>query len=105
MPFLLKVQAPLGRFSRLGRLLDKTLTVLERWAFLANIRTVSGTGLRARPAQETQDLIGVEALGKPGAFCLLDGCEREPRREPVIWLAVLEGDHLGKPALNRALWY
>jgi hypothetical protein len=33
MPFLLNVQ--LGRFSRLGRLRDKTLTVLERWAFLA----------------------------------------------------------------------
>jgi hypothetical protein len=32
---LLKVQAPLRRFSRLGRLLEKTLTVLERWAFLA----------------------------------------------------------------------
>jgi hypothetical protein len=37
MPFLLKVQAPLGRVSRLGRSLDKTLTVLERWAFLAYI--------------------------------------------------------------------
>jgi hypothetical protein len=28
----------LGRFSRLGRLLDKTLTVLERWAFLATYK-------------------------------------------------------------------
>jgi hypothetical protein len=35
MPFLLKVQAPLRRFSRLERLLENTLTVLERWAFLA----------------------------------------------------------------------
>src|ERR1035441_652725 len=44
-------------FSRLGRLLDKTLTVLERWAFLASYET----GWRQFSAHGQS--LGLEPLG------------------------------------------